>query len=386
MILTREILYSKSCEMLQKKMVIYKIERLSDGKIYIGITTKTLARRIKNHINAGHLKKYVSYIDNAIQLYGIEAFEVSIVEECGSEEELCAREIYWIKTLNCKTPNGFNLTDGGKGVYGLQKKTSKPKVNKKSPHNQHAVICNETGEIFQSETSAAKWANVSCRAINNALRGKCKTAAGYHWSYLDKSNENKPKSKNYHPKKCAIICCDTGETFESITSAAEWAGVTINAIRSALLGISHKSGGHCWRYADSPNEAPRVSSDAPAEKHSAFKKLKVECCELNEIFDSVTTAAKFAGVKKETISAVLHGKLKKAGGYHWKVAAPDAIVTIKGTTPKNYRKVRCVETDEIFPTVTAAARSIGVAMCTISDVLHGRHKMAGGYHWEYVKE
>ena len=42
-------------------MVVYKIEHKTDGKIYVGQTTRTLGERIAEHLRKS--RKY--YIDNA---------------------------------------------------------------------------------------------------------------------------------------------------------------------------------------------------------------------------------------------------------------------------------------------------------------------------------
>lgn len=49
------------------------------------------------------------------------------------------------------------------------------------------------------------------------------------------------------------------------------------------------------------------------------------------------------------------------------------------------KKVRCVELDKIFNSITEAAYFINRSGSGISEVLNGKQKMAGGYHWEYVQ-
>lgn len=44
-----------------------------------------------------------------------ENFTVEIIERCLSQAELNERERFWIKVLKSKSPNGYNLTDGGAG-------------------------------------------------------------------------------------------------------------------------------------------------------------------------------------------------------------------------------------------------------------------------------
>lgn len=49
------------------------------------------------------------------------------------------------------------------------------------------------------------------------------------------------------------------------------------------------------------------------------KSLKVKCIETNQVFDSMTTAAKEMGLQKSGISRVCLGKQKTTGGYHWEM-------------------------------------------------------------------
>ena len=112
----------------------------------------------------------------------------------------------------------------------------------------------------------------------------------------------------------------------------------------------------------------------------------VMCIETGEIFSSARAAAKSVGVSFSLISIALHGKCKTAGGFRWKFANAD---TPQETFYKDTRKksVTCVETGEIFPTIKAAADSLNLKNpASISGALHGRAKTAGGYHWKYTKE
>lgn len=52
----------------------------------------------------------------------------------------------------------------------------------------------------------------------------------------------------------------------------------------------------------------------------------------------------------------------------------------------NARKVKCVETGEIFETITAAANFYGLKIGCIQSVCRGKSKATGGYKWKYVNE
>lgn len=47
--------------------------------------------------------------------------------------------------------------------------------------------------------------------------------------------------------------------------------------------------------------------------------------------------------------------------------------------------VRCVETNKIFESITAAAKYVGVTFSTLSIAVGKNNRTAGGYHWEYLK-
>ncbi len=49
-----------------------------------------------------------------------------------------------------------------------------------------------------------------------------------------------------------------------------------------------------------------------------------------------------------------------------------------------YKRVRCIETEEIFPSVTATANHFNISIQLISNVIHGYRKTARGHTFELV--
>lgn len=49
------------------------------------------------------------------------------------------------------------------------------------------------------------------------------------------------------------------------------------------------------------------------------------------------------------------------------------------------KRIRCVETGQVFDSVNDAAAHIGVVKSNISACLHGYQHTSGGYHWEQVR-
>jgi group I intron endonuclease len=94
---------------------VYKITCSSNGKVYIGYTSKGYLARFESHISNARWKRKTALYDS-IRLYGPEAFSVELLIECESHADACAHEINLIKELNSLIPFGYNMTKGGDGV------------------------------------------------------------------------------------------------------------------------------------------------------------------------------------------------------------------------------------------------------------------------------
>ena len=55
----------------------------------------------------------------------------------------------------------------------------------------------------------------------------------------------------------------------------------------------------------------------------------------------------------------------------------------KGNTNGNIQ-IMCEETGFVFESAIAAAKFTGCSGSNISNVLQGKRKKAGGFHWKYV--
>ena len=73
--------------------------------------------------------------------------------------------------------------------YG--RKHTEESRSKVSEKNSKKVICLETGEIFKSSIFASRSMGLNDTAVSGSIRGKSKTAGGFHWKYLEETkNEN----------------------------------------------------------------------------------------------------------------------------------------------------------------------------------------------------
>jgi len=104
------------------KFGIYQIINIKNNKRYIGWSID-IEQRWQNHRLAldGNYHDN-TYLQNAYNLYGVENFQYSIIEEIDLDiEKLKLMEIYWISYYNSyvKDGGGYNLTRGGDGQLGI---------------------------------------------------------------------------------------------------------------------------------------------------------------------------------------------------------------------------------------------------------------------------
>jgi len=97
--------------------VIYAITCLVNQKQYVGQTTVGVKTRWKWHRSDAQHPVYP--LGRAISKYGPEKFGVEVIDKALDQKELNVKEISWIAKLKTRSPNGYNLTDGGLGHGGF---------------------------------------------------------------------------------------------------------------------------------------------------------------------------------------------------------------------------------------------------------------------------
>jgi len=108
-------------------MQSYIITNKQNGKSYVGITTRKIARRWYEHCYLGN--SCGQLLNKAINKYGIDAFEIQVVASAKTIPDLKDLEKQLIVQYQTKVPNGYNLTDGGDGLTGYRHTEEQKKRN-----------------------------------------------------------------------------------------------------------------------------------------------------------------------------------------------------------------------------------------------------------------
>lgn len=130
------------------------------------------------------------------------------------------------------------------------------------------------------------------------------------------------------------------------------------------------------------------------------RKEAVVCVELGEYFESASEASRhFDKTSQSKITMCCQGQRKTSGGYHWMYKDEyDSYkdknklleeINKKSTHRPQRKRVLCVETNEIFESVTAAALNKNLSLYTIAECCRNQKNnnyTCGGYHWRYLDE
>jgi group I intron endonuclease len=187
-------------------MLIYCIKNTINNKEYVGLTTRSLEDRWKQHVYESNKQsswEWNTPLGNAIKKYGKDSFQVFVLEECSSETELKQKEIQLIrerKSLASET--GYNLTLGGDGRLGYKlSEETKRKIGEGNKGKTYTAESLEKMSVAAKKRSVGKLSPMDGKKhTDDALRKISESSKGRIFS--EESRIKKSESlKAYHLNK-----------------------------------------------------------------------------------------------------------------------------------------------------------------------------------------
>lgn len=234
---------------------VYKITNKTNNKVYIGITSKGLSARWKEHLyNAEHGCPFK--LHNAIRKYGKENFSIELIDFCNSWEELEEKEKYYISEYkSLQDEFGYNMTEGGDGTIGRYvTMETRDKIRQKA-------IGREVSEETRMKLSEA---------------GKVRTENREAYWNSGKIGDNRHKPILQYTKEGVFI-----REFEGVNIAAKELGLSPTTIITSLKHeniVGSKRNPYIWVY---KSEYPDVPETVPASlfaKDPNWKPTISEAC------------------------------------------------------------------------------------------------------------
>lgn len=293
--------------------IVYKITNLINNKVYIGITTRTLKKRIGEHITISKSKNTTMCIHRSIAKYGINSFKWEIIDKAESFDELNNKERYYIVKYNSLIPNGYNCAEGGTNGYTLKAHPNAKEIYKKNALKRTGQ---KRSQEFKDGRSGDK--NPNYGGIYSKCEGPVK---------LNKENKGKNLEEIYGEEKAKEIKQKLSEKSSGKNNVMYGKTHTPEArdkIRKARTGtkLSEEQKKNLSIKNSGENNAfygKKHSKDTKEKMKLAWAKRsrKFICIETGIIYNSVAGAHKELGVDYGYLWKCL--KLdKKCKGFHYK--------------------------------------------------------------------
>ncbi len=195
------------------------------SKQYVGITLREPSLREVEHKTWG-LRRGTSYLHRAIRKHGAAAFSMRVLVIADDWPYLCELERRAIVAYGTKAPVGYNATDGGDGVHGLDADTTEAHRRNTSAGTRQAWA---EGKM---DGRAATWADPDFQA-----RHRQATAEGVRRMYADPA---------MRAKTLAALTSESKRESNSAAGKAKWADPAyrerMTAIRRARMKVKEHRG------------------------------------------------------------------------------------------------------------------------------------------------
>lgn len=315
---------------------VYKITCTENGKIYIGITTKDISIRWKQHVWIAHDENSDEYNDifkKAIRKYGVDAFVVEVIDQTDSIEKLKELEQYYIKKYNSfafdKNSNGYNSTRGGDGVFGYN--TRGLSFYQVDPF----LLVEQYDSVRQAEQKYGQLIRSKCWKDDYSVQNGLMCA--YTDNVCDLSHEE--IMHFLYRKNNVLVQCDMTNTpvkyWLNAQTAADEFGFSKQNITACLHGRRISHGGYRWYFY---RDYEYFQKNGFPEKRYTTKSKEIIQYTLDaqemQRFSSLYDAAQQTGFNQNDIAKCCLGITGVAFGYIWRYGTEPVADEEKATAAK----------------------------------------------------
>jgi group I intron endonuclease len=217
--------------MMMRKNIVYKVTNNETKQVYIGITTKSIEDRRRDHVKKS--KKEISHsFQNAIAAYGVDAFNWEQIDTAFTTDELAKKEKEYILEYNSKD-EGYNSDEGG----GIQKTVYQYDIKTRKLVDKYSNLTNAGAVIGLNKQDLSK----VCLSVN-------KVSKGFYWTY-DYAEKFIPVIDNRRKKVHQYNILDKFvREFKSVSEASRQTGFNKSSIAKVCRGERNRCYNYYWEY------------------------------------------------------------------------------------------------------------------------------------------
>lgn len=290
----------------EPKIVVYRARNLVNGKCYIGVTSKGLGHRWRQHLRtAGRGQGYALHA--AIRKYGALSFVTDIVRAFGTFEEALAFETHEIARLR----PAYNMIAGGTGWRGLtwsadavERLRAQWKNGERVPPNKGQSLSEEHKRRI-SEANKGQGLGRKGPALSEAHKQRLREAnlgnthsVGRQWTEESKRKVGDAHRGRVHLSRRGVPRSE--ETKQKLREANK-GQVSHNkgktASEATRLKISAAQKLIPWE----PTERRLAALSVSIRKASEARKIPVQCVDDGRVFVCAQEAADFYGTRAELV-------------------------------------------------------------------------------------
>ena len=226
---------------------IYLHRNTVNGKVYVGQTKQDVKKRWGN--GEGYKTSFKFY--NAIQKYGWEQFDHTILATNLTQEEANILEEYYINLFNSTNDMfGYNIKQGGNNhSHSEETKRKIGEANKIALKGlEHSDEWKQKmSEMFSGQNNpfyGKKHSDETKKKISENRKGK--RVGLEHPMYGKKHSEDALEKMSQNRKGKGgkdVLCVNTGEVFNCMMDAARWCGLSNSSSIGAVCRGEQKTAG-----------------------------------------------------------------------------------------------------------------------------------------------